>query len=52
MEYLNRIYDSVLTEHLLENRQMIIDLPFADINCFDYTKPIVVPARTLLSQLI
>jgi hypothetical protein len=32
--------------------QMVMNLPYVDVNCFDYTEPIVVPARTLLSQLI
>jgi uncharacterized protein len=32
--------------------QMVMDLPYAAIDCFDYTSPVVVPARTLLSQLI
>jgi predicted AAA+ superfamily ATPase len=32
--------------------QAVIDLPFEDINCFSTTRPAVVPARTLLSQLL
>jgi hypothetical protein len=32
--------------------QVVCDLPYTDVNCFDYTKPIVVPALTFLSQLV
>jgi uncharacterized protein len=32
--------------------QMVINLPYEDINCFDYHKPIIVPATTFLSQLV
>jgi hypothetical protein len=32
--------------------QVVCDLPYADINCFDYTRPVAVPALTLLSQLV
>lgn len=32
--------------------QMVMNLPYVAVNCFDYTEPVVVPARTLLSQLI
>ena len=32
--------------------QVVIDLPFVDANCFEKTMPIVVPARTFLSQLL
>lgn len=32
--------------------QVVLDLPYEPINCFDYQRPVVVPARTFLSQLI
>lgn len=32
--------------------QVILDLPFVDKNCFDYTTPMIVPAKTFLSQLV
>ncbi|MFN3235402.1 MAG: ATP-binding protein [Gammaproteobacteria bacterium] len=32
--------------------QVAFDLPHKDINCFDYTKPVIVPAVTFLSQLV
>jgi len=32
--------------------QMVMNLPYAPVDCFGYTEPVVVPARTLLSQLI
>ncbi len=32
--------------------QVVIDLPWVDRNCFAVTQPVIVPARTLLSQLI
>ncbi len=32
--------------------QAVLDLEYLDSDCFKHTKPIVVPARTLLSQLL
>lgn len=32
--------------------QVVLDLPFVDVDCFSYHRPIVVPARTFLSQLV
>lgn len=32
--------------------QVVLDLDHEPIDCFDYTRPIVVPARTFLSQLV
>jgi uncharacterized protein len=32
--------------------QVAMNLPFENINCFSYTKPVIVPARTFLSQLL
>lgn len=32
--------------------QVVIDLPYEAANCFDHHQPMVVPAKTLLSQLI
>ncbi len=32
--------------------QVACNLPFENINCFDYTRPVAVPALTFLSQLV
>lgn len=32
--------------------QAVIDLPYVDVDCFSGSDPVVVPARTLLSQLL
>ena len=32
--------------------QVALDLPYVDRNCFELTRPTIVPARTFLSQLI
>lgn len=32
--------------------QVVIDMPFVNQDCFAYKKPIIVPAKTLLSQLV
>lgn len=32
--------------------QVVIDMPYVNKNCFDIKKPIIVPARTFLSQLV
>jgi hypothetical protein len=32
--------------------QAVTDLPYVDVDCFGRTDPVVVPARTLLSQLL
>lgn len=32
--------------------QVVLDLPYEEANCFAHRKPIVVPARTFLSQLL
>jgi uncharacterized protein len=32
--------------------QVVIDLPYVDKSCFNITKPIIVPAKTFLSQLV
>jgi predicted AAA+ superfamily ATPase len=32
--------------------QVVESLPYEEINCFSYDKPVVVPARTFLSQLV
>lgn len=32
--------------------QVVIDAPYQDIDCFSYTRPAIVPAKTFLSQLI
>jgi len=32
--------------------QVVLDLPYSHLDCFRYTNPVVVPARTFFSQLI
>jgi uncharacterized protein len=32
--------------------QCVVDSPFVDADCFRETRPVIVPARTLLSQLL
>jgi uncharacterized protein len=32
--------------------QVAFDMPYKDINCFDYREPVVVPVSTFLSQLV
>lgn len=32
--------------------QVALDLPYVERDCFDYRQPIIVPAQTLLSQLV
>ncbi|MFA5262439.1 MAG: ATP-binding protein [Opitutaceae bacterium] len=32
--------------------QVVVDLPFEAVDCFSETRPVVVPARTFLSQLV
>ena len=32
--------------------QVVCSLPYENINCFDYTRPVAVPALTFLSQLV
>ncbi len=32
--------------------QVVFDLPYVDVDCFSYDHPIIVPARTFLSQLV
>ena len=32
--------------------QVVIDLPYEEINCFDYHQPVIVSALTFLSQLV
>jgi uncharacterized protein len=32
--------------------QAVIEMPYVEVDCFSRTDPVVVPARTLLSQLL
>ncbi len=32
--------------------QVVIDLPYVDVDCFSEKRPVIVPARTFLSQLV
>ncbi len=46
---LNRFQKQIRAEHVL---QVAMDMPYEPVNCFDQKKPLIVPARTFLSQLI
>jgi len=52
----NRISDNLkyFQEQLCAKHafQVVYNLPYVDANCFEYTAPTIVPASTLLSQLI
>ncbi len=45
---LSRFQDQLKTAHAF---QVVLDLPYVDADCFNSRSPLVVPARTLLSQL-
>ena len=45
---LSRFQDQVKTAHTF---QVVLDLPYVDADCFNSRSPLVVPARTFLSQL-
>lgn len=47
--HLKHIHAKLGTAHAF---QVVIDLPYQAIDCFAHTVPVVVPARTLLSQLV
>jgi len=46
---LKRFQSSTGAKHAF---QVVFDLPFEAIDCFDHTDPVVVPAKTFLSQLV
>ena len=46
-----RLYDRVLQDHFARLRQMAF-VSGPDADCFARKEPVVVPARTLLSQLL
>ena len=46
---LQHFQKQVQAEHVF---QVAMDLPYKDIDCFSAGKPVIVPARTLLSQLV
>jgi hypothetical protein len=45
-----RLYTAVLRDHIEQHRQM--NLPYEQADCFKVRKPVVVPAKTFLSQLL
>ena len=45
---LGRVQSAIGARHAF---QVVVDLPFANANPFDFNHPVVVPARTFLSQL-
>lgn len=32
--------------------QIVLNADYEDVNCFEYSQPVIVPARTFLSQLV
>ena len=32
--------------------QVVMDMPYADVDCFSRSDPVIVPARTFLSQML
>ena len=51
---LPRLYDSILQQQTRAPHafQAVLDMPYVDADCFEKHEPVVVPARTLLSQLL
>lgn len=50
---MDRVYKHIMDKHLHYFQQqthakhafqVVLDLPYEDINCFDYTTPVIVPA--------
>lgn len=48
-EPLHRFYEQLKPQHAF---QAVFNMPYAAIDCFSYHKPVIVPLRTLLSQLV
>lgn len=48
-EYLYYFQEQTQAPHAF---QVAFDLPYQEINCFEYTNPVIVPALTFLSQLV
>ena len=46
---LKRMQDAIGVRHAF---QVVLNLPYEQIDCFAYNAPIVVPAKTFLSQLV
>lgn len=47
--HLSRFQEQLKSPHAL---QVAMDMDYVDVNCFGYKKPIIVPAKTFLSQLV
>lgn len=48
-KHLYRFQEQLQAPHAF---QVVIDEPFVDVDCFSYQKPVIVPAKTFLSQLV
>ena len=46
---LKRMQDAIGAKHAF---QVVLNLPYEQIDCFTYNAPVVVPAKTFLSQLV
>jgi predicted AAA+ superfamily ATPase len=47
--HLGEFQQQIDAEHAFH---VVLDMPYVDKNCFEYKKPIIVPAKTFLSQLV
>ncbi|NGX37896.1 MAG: hypothetical protein K1000chlam2_01064 [Chlamydiae bacterium] len=47
--HLHHFHEVLHTEHAF---QVVLNMPYVDANCFAEKKPLIVPAKTFLSQLI
>lgn len=48
-KHLYHFYEKTKAPHAF---QVVLDLPFENIDCFSYQKPVIVPLSTFLSQLV
>lgn len=48
-QHLKKFHQQLQTKHTF---QVIIDLPYESVDCFNYSEPVIVPAITWLSQLV
>lgn len=47
--HLHHFHEILQTKHAF---QVVLDMPYVDVNCFSKTNPVIVPAKTFLSQLV
>ena len=58
---LNRLLKRIKISHAVGEKiaskakhafQVVYDMEYVESNCFDYTEPVIVPAKTFLAQLV